>query len=95
MISVLCNLERRRGFDQNLTDAWHGAAQHVSLAAADLGDSEEPEEAAFYYVRVIEIPKPRWTAYDAQFFGIDMDEAVPRVTRDRAYTSPIWYTPPS
>ena len=68
-----------------------GAAQ---LSAFWRDPDFEPEEAAFYYVRVIEIPKPRWTAYDAQFFGIEMDEAVPKVTRDRAYTSPIWYTPP-
>jgi len=51
------------------------------------------EQPAFYYVRVIEIPKPRWTAYDARAFGLEMSEEVPMVTQDRAYTSPIWYTP--
>ena len=50
-------------------------------------------ERAFYYVRVIEIPKPRWTAYDAKFFGIDMPDEVRMTVQDRAYTSPIWYTP--
>ena len=48
---------------------------------------------AFYYVRVIEIPKPRWTAYDAKFYGIDLPDDVNMTTQDRAYTSPIWYTP--
>jgi hypothetical protein len=53
-----------------------------------------PAELAFYYVRVIEIPTPRWTAYDAKHYGItDLPDDVPMVTQDRAYTSPIWYTP--
>ena len=48
---------------------------------------------AFYYVRVIEIPTPRWTAYDAKRFGVTMLEEVRMTVTDRAYTSPIWYTP--
>ena len=59
---------------------------------------EDPDfdknELAFYYVRVLEIPTPRWTAYDAKFFGLkDLPEEIPMVTQERAYTSPIWYTP--
>lgn len=53
-----------------------------------------PDELAFYYVRVLEIPTPRWTAYDAKFFGLkDLPKEIPMVTQERAYTSPIWYTP--
>ena len=53
----------------------------------------DPKERAFYYVRVIEIPTPRWTAYDAKFFNVQMSEDTKMVLQDRAYTSPIWYTP--
>ncbi len=53
----------------------------------------DPKERAFYYVRVIEIPAPRWTTYDAKFFGTKPPAAAPTSIQDRAYTSPVWYTP--
>ncbi len=53
----------------------------------------DPKERAFYYVRVLEIPTPRWTTYDAAFFKIKRPDNVPATIQDRAYTSPIWYTP--
>ena len=53
----------------------------------------DPSQRAFYYARVIEIPTPRWTAYDQVRFGIKMPDDVPMTTQERAYTSPIWYTP--
>src|SRR6478735_7947088 len=53
----------------------------------------DPALRAFYYVRVIEIPTPRWTAYDAKYFGVKMPAEAMMTTTERAYTSPIWYTP--
>jgi Protein of unknown function (DUF3604) len=53
----------------------------------------DPAERAFYYARVIEIPTPRWTAYDAAYYRVDLPPEVPMTTQERAYTSPIWYTP--
>jgi hypothetical protein len=52
-----------------------------------------PKHRAFYYVRVLEIPTPTWQAYDAKRFGVTMPEEVPMFGQERAYTSPIWYTP--
>jgi hypothetical protein len=53
----------------------------------------DPGVRAFYYARVLEIPTPRWTAYDAAHFKVKMDPDIPMVTVERAYTSPIWYAP--
>ena len=56
----------------------------------------DKDELAFYYLRVLEIPTPRWTAYDAKYFKLkDIPEEVSMITQERAYTSPIWYTPTS
>lgn len=51
------------------------------------------EQRAFYYARLLEVPTPRWTAYDQKRFAIKMDEEVPMVIQERAYGSPIWYLP--
>jgi hypothetical protein len=55
----------------------------------------DPSQAAVYYARVLEIPTPRWTAYEAERFGVTIPPEVPMITQERAYTSPIWYTPGS
>src|SRR6476660_3106650 len=53
----------------------------------------DARQRAFYYVRVLEIPTPRWTAYDAKRFGIRPLPGTTMKIQERAYTSPIWYTP--
>ena len=53
----------------------------------------DPTQRAFYYVRVLEIPTPRWTAYDAKRFGIEPPKDARLTLQERGYTSPIWYSP--
>ena len=53
----------------------------------------DAKQRAFYYVRVLEIPTPRWTTFDAKVFGVKLPTDVPASIQERAYTSPIWYTP--
>jgi len=67
-----------------------GAPELIQVWTDPDFDAAQP---AFYYARVIEIPTPRWTAYEAMRFGIKMSPEVPMTTQERAYTSPIWYTP--
>jgi hypothetical protein len=67
-----------------------GAAQ-LSIVWQD--PDFNPETRAFYYARVLEIPRPRWTTIDAVYFDLEIPEGAPKSIQDRAYTSPIWYTP--
>lgn len=71
--------------------------------ANDIGDAQlvayfedkefNPSHKAVYYVRVLQIPTPRWTLYDKVRNKIEMDKKVPMVQQERAFSSPIWYTP--
>ncbi|MEO9671214.1 MAG: DUF3604 domain-containing protein, partial [Marinomonas sp.] len=53
----------------------------------------DPTLSAFYYVRVLEIPTPRWTLYDAVKYDLEPKAEIPLTTQERAYSSPIWYNP--
>ena len=65
----------------------------VALQAYWKDPAFKPGERAFYYVRVLEIPTPRWTTFDAKIFRSRCRTDVPASIQERAYTSPIWYTP--
>lgn len=52
-----------------------------------------PQQAAFYYLRVLEQPKPRWTTIDSKRFKTEQNKVMPASIQDRAYTSPVWYSP--
>ena len=67
-----------------------GAAELVTLWT---DPDFDPQERAFYYARVLEIPTPRWTAYDAKRFGVTAPGGTALAIVERAYTSPIWYAP--
>jgi hypothetical protein len=81
----------------NTVDVPNATWKNTIGDAVLLGYWRDPEfdasQRAFYYVRVIEIPSPRWTAYDAKRLGVKMPAEAPMTVTDRAYTSPIWYTP--
>jgi hypothetical protein len=72
---------------------WSNSIGSPELMTAWTDPDFDAAKPAFYYARVIEIPTPRWTAYEAMRFGVKMDAEVPMITTERAYTSPIWYTP--
>jgi hypothetical protein len=72
---------------------WTNSIGATELSAVWKDPSFDPALRAFYYVRVIEIPTPRWTAYDAKRFGIKPLPNTRMTITERAYTSPIWYTP--
>jgi hypothetical protein len=72
---------------------WKNSIGSPELISVWTDPDFDPSQSAFYYARVIEIPTPRWTAYEALRFGVEMTPNVPMTTQERAYTSPIWYTP--
>ena len=72
---------------------WTNTIGATELITVWMDPDFDAGESAFYYVRVIEIPTPRWTAYDAKYFKLNMPKEVSMTTTERAYTSPIWYTP--
>jgi hypothetical protein len=75
------------------TATWSNSIGGTELIAVWKDPDFDPTLRAFYYARVLEIPTPRWTAYDAKFFGLKLAEGDTGKHQERAYTSPIWYTP--
>ncbi len=72
---------------------WRNSIGAAELATVWTDPDFDPAQPAFWYVRVLEIPTPRWTAYDARFFGGAVDQTRPAEHQERAYSSPIWYSP--
>jgi len=72
---------------------WTNTIGAPELISVWTDPSFDAAQRAFYYVRVLEIPTPRWTAYDAKYFGVRMPPETRMIQQERAYTSPIWYTP--
>ena len=78
---------------RHATASYSNTIGDVALMAAWTDPDFDPAVRSFYYARVLEIPIPRWTVFDEVRFGIKMDADLKRVLQERAYTSPIWYTP--
>jgi hypothetical protein len=72
---------------------WTNTIGAPELIATWTDPDFDPALKAFYYARVLEIPTPRWTAYDAKRFAVSAPEGATMTVTERAYTSPIWYTP--
>jgi hypothetical protein len=72
---------------------WTNTIGAPELIAVWTDPAFDPAQRAFYYARVIEIPTPRWTAYDAKRFGVQPAPGTRMTITERAYTAPIWYTP--
>jgi hypothetical protein len=78
----------------NIQDATYTNAIGAPYLSAYWKDPAfDAKQRAFYYVRVLEIPTPRWTTHDAKVFGVKLPTDVPATLPERAYSSPIWYTP--
>ncbi len=72
---------------------WTNTIGASELAVVWTDPDFDAEERAFYYVRVLEIPTPLWILYDKVRLGAEIPEGVELTHQERAYTSPIWYTP--
>lgn len=75
------------------TATYRNSIGDAELVAVWVDPDFDATQSAFYYARVLEIPTPRWTNIDEVYFGSPAPEAAPKWTQERAYTSPIWYTP--
>jgi hypothetical protein len=95
--------ERKPGADGRLPAVGDTVDRKTAKYSNDIGAADlaavwqdpdfDPAQSAVYYLRVLEIPTPRWTLYDQVRFGSKMDDTVPMVHQERAFSSPIWYKP--
>ena len=72
---------------------WTNTIGAAELASVWKDPDFDPQQDAFYYVRVLEIPTPRWVVYDKVRLGAEIPAEAKLTGQERAYTSPIWYTP--
>jgi hypothetical protein len=101
--NVVWSDNRKQKTDGSIKDVGNTVDTKQASWTNDIGASElatvwtdpefNKEEKAFYYVRVLQIPTPRWTVYDEKYFKFTIDKKLPETIQERAYTSPIWYTP--
>jgi len=95
--------ERLLGLEGELPQVGNTVDAETATWTNNIGASEliavwedpdfDPENPAVYYARVLEIPTPRWTSYEAARFGVELPACVPISLQERAYTSAIWYAP--
>ena len=103
VIDVVWSGDRKRGTDGKVPPVGNTVDVAQATYANSIGSAElmgtwtdpdfDPAKPALYYVRVLEIPTPRWTTYDAVRNKLPLLPDVPAVIQERAWTSPIWYTP--
>ena len=103
MIDVAWSGDRKRDEDGKLPPVGNTVDTKNATYANSIGSAElvgtwtdpefDPKKPALYYVRVLEIPTPRWTTYDAARNNLELLPDVPATVQERAWTSPIWYTP--
>jgi hypothetical protein len=72
---------------------WTNTIGASELATVWTDPDFDPNQPAFYYARVLEIPTPRWIVYDAFRYGTEIPAEAETSHQERAYTSPIWYSP--
>jgi hypothetical protein len=100
---VVWSGDRQPGADGKLPSVGNTVDEEAATWSNTIGAPElatiwtDPDfdsgEKAFYYARILEIPTPRWVLYDKLRFGIELPEGTQTIHQERAYTSPIWYSP--